>query len=65
MRYGKTEYYQVSETTLNEAVLRRELAPLQKIRDNYPKYLLTLDTVFGEADYDGIQKTNVLNWLLA
>ncbi|MDO4839802.1 MAG: ATP-binding protein [Desulfovibrionaceae bacterium] len=64
MRDGKTEYYQVSETTLNEDVLRRELAPLQKIRDNYPKYLLTLDTVFGEADYDGIQKTNVLNWLL-
>lgn len=65
MRDGKTEYYQVSETTLNEDVLRRELAPLQKIRDNYPKYLLTLDEVFGEADYDGIQKTNVLNWLLA
>ncbi len=65
MRDGKTEYYQVSETTLDENVLRRELAPLQKIRDNYPKNLLTLDTVFGEADYSGIQKTNVLNWLLA
>ena len=65
LKDGKTEYYQVSETTLNEDVLRRELAPLQKIRDNYPKYLLTLDEVFGEADYDGIQKTNVLNWLLA
>ena len=65
LKDGRTEYYQVSETTLDESVLRRELAPLQKIRDNYPKHLLTLDTVFGEADYDGIQKTNVLNWLLA
>ena len=55
----------LSETTLDENVLRRELSPLQKIKDNYPKYLLTLDTLFGEMDYEGIQKTNALNWLLA
>ena len=65
MKDGKLEYYQVSETTLDENVLRRELAPLQKIKDNYPKYLLTLDTLFGEMDYEGIQKTNALTWLLA
>ncbi len=65
MKDGRLEYYQVSETTLDENVLRRELAPLQKIKDNYPKYLLTLDTLFGEMDYEGIQKTNALNWLLA
>jgi predicted AAA+ superfamily ATPase len=65
MKDGKLEYYQVSETTLDENVLRRELAPLQKIKDNYPKYLLTLDTLFGEMDYEGIQKINALNWLLA
>lgn len=65
MKDGKLEYYQVSETTLDENVLRRELTPLQKIRDNYPKYLLTLDSLFGEMDYEGIQKTNVLGWLLA
>ena len=65
MKDGRLEYYQVSETTLDENVLRRELAPLQKIKDNYPKYLLTLDTLFGEMDYEGIQKTNALKWLLA
>ena len=65
MKDGRLEYYQVSETTLDENVLRRELAPLQKIKDNYPKYLLTLDTLFGEMDYEGIQKINALNWLLA
>ena len=64
MKDGKLEYYQVSETTLDENVLRRELAPLQKIKDNYPKYLLTLDTLFGEMDYEGIQKSNALRWLL-
>ncbi|WP_405378743.1 ATP-binding protein [Phascolarctobacterium sp.] len=61
---GQMAYYQVSESTLSENVLQRELAPLLKISDNYPKYLLTLDEVFGEMNYDGIQKVNVLKWLL-
>lgn len=57
-------YYQVSVTTLDENVLTRELAPLQKISDNYPKYLLTLDDIIATANYDGIKKRNVLDWLL-
>lgn len=58
-------YYQVSATTLDENTLKRELAPFNKVGDNYPKYLLTLDEVFGNADYGGIKKINVLDWLKA
>lgn len=58
------QYFQVAATTLDESVLARELAPLQKIPDNYPKFLLTLDDVFATADYEGIKKVNVLDWLL-
>lgn len=61
---NKYEYYQVSATTLDENTLKRELAPFGKIKDNYPKYLLTLDDVFSNADYNGVQKINVLEWLL-
>lgn len=61
---GRPEYYQVAATTLSEDVLVRELAPLQKIRDNYPKFLLTLDTVFADSEYGGVQKKNVLSWML-
>ena len=61
---NKYEYYQVSATTLDESTLKRELAPFGKIKDNYPKYLLTLDDVFSNADYNGVQKINVLEWLL-
>ncbi|MCL5289800.1 MAG: ATP-binding protein [Bacillota bacterium] len=61
---SNTVYYQVSASTLAEDTLKRELAPFRKISDNYPKYLLTLDEVFGNADYEGIQKKNVLDWLL-
>lgn len=56
-------YFQVAATTLDEKVLERELAPLRKIKDNYPKYLLTLDEAFGELNYDGIQKINILKWM--
>ena len=61
---GKLEYYQVSQTTLEEKTLERELRSLRKIQDNYPKYLLTLDELLGEMNYEGIQKRNVLKWML-
>ncbi|MFI3238313.1 MAG: ATP-binding protein [Lachnospiraceae bacterium] len=60
----ETIYYQVAATTLDEQVLKRELASLEKIPDHYPKYLLTLDEIFGAQDYNGIKKRNVLQWLL-
>lgn len=61
---GTREYYQVAESTLLPEVLERELKPLQSVLDQYPKYLLTLDEIAPEADYDGIKKKNVLRWLL-
>ncbi|GHU94920.1 hypothetical protein FACS189479_08130 [Spirochaetia bacterium] len=61
---GKAAYYQVAATVLDENTLRRELEPLQKIRDNHPKYLLTLDDYMSDANYDGILQMNVIDWLL-
>jgi predicted AAA+ superfamily ATPase len=61
---GTLVYFQVAQTTLDEKVLQRELAPLRRIEDNYPKYLLTLDEAFGEMDYGGIRKLNALKWML-
>lgn len=61
---GTREYYQVAESTLLPEVLERELKPLQSVPDQYLKYLLTLDEIAPEADYDGIKKKNVLRWLL-
>lgn len=58
-----TEYYQVSQSILAEETLKRELAPLQKIKDHYPKYLLTMDYL-PATDFDGIKQINVLDWLV-
>lgn len=57
------EYFQVAATVRDENTLKRELLPLQKISDNYPKVILTLDDD-PDADYDGIRRINVLNWLI-
>ncbi len=56
-------YFQVAYTTREKATLERKLTPLQDINDHYPKYILTMD-IDPIADYDGIKKVNVLDWLL-
>ena len=57
------KYFQVSLTVREEKVLARELKSLQKTGDHYPKYLITMDMDLS-ADYDGITKVNVIDWLL-
>lgn len=59
----ETIYYQVALTTREDTTLQRELTPLKKINDNYPKYILTMDDDL-DADFDGIKKINVIDWLL-
>jgi predicted AAA+ superfamily ATPase len=61
IRDKKTEYYQVSASVLDEHTLERELSPLNEIKDNYPKYLITLDNV--TSDHNGIEQINLINWL--
>jgi predicted AAA+ superfamily ATPase len=59
---GEREYYQIAYTVNDEKTLNRELSSLRKIKDTYPKYLLTTD--FDSANIDGIRKINVIDWLL-
>ena len=56
-------YIQVTESMLSEAVRTRELAPLTKIKDNYPKMVLSLDQGL-DSSYDGIASINIINWLM-
>ena len=61
---NEIEYYQVALTVLDENTLKRELDAFKNIKDNYPKYLITLDDVMVNTDYDGIKVRNALEWLL-
>lgn len=56
-------YVQVTESMVSEDVRRRELAPLQKINDNYEKIVLSMDTGL-DTSYDGIKSLNLINWLI-
>lgn len=59
----RTVYIQVAASVRDAATLERELAPLQKIPDHYPKMILTLDDD-PEADHEGIRRINALDWLM-
>ena len=61
---NEIEYYQIALTVLDENTLKRELDAFKNIKDNYPKYLITLDDVMVNTDYDGIKVINALEWLL-
>lgn len=63
MEQKRTIYFQVAATVRDEATLKRELNPLQKISDHYQKFILTLDED-PEADYEGIRRVNALDWLM-
>ena len=54
-------YIQVSESILGEETRHRELKSLRKIRDSYPKYLLTLDTM--KLPTEDIIHKNILDFL--
>lgn len=53
---------QVTDSMVSEDVRRRELAPLQRIRDNYERIILSVDTGL-DSSYDGIKCLNLIQWL--
>lgn len=57
------EYYQVSQTVLDEKTLSRELTPLNSIKDHNQKFLLTLDYT-PLTSHNGIKQINAIDWLL-
>jgi predicted AAA+ superfamily ATPase len=59
---GEIDYYQVAWQMTNESTVEREFGALEKINDNYPKYLLTTDSF--TQNRSGIRHMNVFNWLL-
>lgn len=61
---GAYTYFQVTADLTSESTFKRELAPLEKIKDNYEKIVLTLDQ-FSTGNYNGIKVIHVIDWLLS
>lgn len=47
----------------NESVREREVKPLQKIKNNYKKIVISLDKAIDD-EFDGIESIDVIEWLL-
>ena len=62
-KQGVLHYYQVTADMTNEDTFDREIRPLQSIKDNYEKIILTMDHM-TPGDYEGIKVVPLLDWLL-
>lgn len=60
---NEREYYQIAFSVSEEKTFEREVSAFRNIRDNHPKFLLTLD--YDNRNIEGIQKINVIDWLLS
>ncbi|MFQ8847230.1 MAG: ATP-binding protein [Clostridia bacterium] len=57
-------YIQVTESMTSEDVRKRELAPLQKISDNYEKIVLSVNPGM-DSSYEGIKSMDLIEWLIS
>lgn len=60
---GDKIYYQVSASVLDPTTFARELAPLKKIPDHYPKFIISMDEI--PMNEDGIKQINIIDFLLS
>lgn len=59
---GSKVYYQVSASVLDPTTFEREITPLRRVQDNYPKFIITMDEI--SSDNEGIRQVNVIDFLL-
>lgn len=61
-RFNEKIYVQVAYILSDEKVFEREFGVYKNINDNYPKYVITTDTM--DFSQDGIVHKNIVDWLL-
>jgi predicted AAA+ superfamily ATPase len=60
---GDRVYYQVAASVLDPTTFEREITPLRKVGDHYPKFILSLDEL--TTSENGIKQLNVVDFLLS
>ena len=61
--HGKKLYVQVSYLLASEETIQREFGAFAGVRDNFPKYVVTMDEL--DMSRDGIKHRNIRDFLLA
>ena len=62
-KQGVYQYFQVTADMTAQETFEREIRPLEKIRDNYEKVILTMDRL-TPGNYNGIQVWYLVDWLM-
>lgn len=62
-RGEETAYYQVAYKILTQETYQREFGNLKKIKDNYPKYVITMETMASLLNDDGIKVLQATEFL--
>jgi len=47
----------------SEKTIQREFKPLLEVKDNYPKFVLSMDSKIWGDDYHGIKRLNIIEFL--
>ena len=63
IKQGRRIYIQVSDDISRESAFEREISPLRKIRDAYPKAIIAR-TGHEATDWDGIKVIDLARWLM-
>ena len=62
-KHGKKLYVQVAYFIPDEKAREREFGNLMRIKDNYAKYVISMDEVLGGTDYQGIEHWFIRDFL--
>lgn len=60
---GGTAYFQVTYLLSSEETINREFGNLKLIKDSHPKYVISMDNIFGETNVDGIRHIHLREFL--
>lgn len=60
--FGEREYIQVADYLSSDEVMEREFGAFKQVKDNFPKYVITMDKI--DYSKDGIKHINIEDFLL-
>lgn len=62
-RQGEKFYFQVTYLLADDTVIEREFGNLMRIKDQYPKYVISMDPMKTSTTYEGIRHLTLLEFL--
>lgn len=60
---GKKIYVQVAYLLKDDVTIEREFGNLLEVKDNYPKYVISMDDALSNTDYKGIEHIHVIDFI--